>query len=47
MRISMMGFVYGIAFINLVKKRDDLADPVKEYKEKSMIWEQFEQESLS
>ncbi|MBI3235084.1 MAG: O-antigen ligase family protein [Bacteroidetes bacterium] len=47
MRIAMMGFAYGIAFINLLPKRDDLADPVKEYKEKSMIWEQYEQESLS
>jgi hypothetical protein len=43
MRIAMMGFAYGVSFINLVKKRDDLADPVKDYQEKSMLWQQYEQ----
>lgn len=44
MRIAMMGYAYGIAFSTLVAKRDDLADPVGDYKEKSMMWLQYEQE---
>lgn len=42
MRLGMQGFAFGLCFIKLVQKRDDTADPERDYREKSMIWQQYE-----
>lgn len=42
MRLGMQGFAFGLCFINLVQKRDDTSDPEKDYREKSLMWQQYE-----
>ncbi len=47
MRLAMMGFGYGIAFMNIIPRRRDERDPVTDYQAQSLIWNQYEEGILT